>query len=129
MSRKRVLVVGGTGYLGQHLLQGFAKSKGKPFDLAFTHHSTNPHQTLLNPISPSTPFHVDLQSGEGLTTISNTFGQPDVIVNCAAMSVPRACEMDPAAAFATNVPTSLVKWMSGFNASAILIHLSTDQAD
>lgn len=54
--------------------------------------------------------------------------QPHVIVNCAAISVPRACETDPAAAMATNVPSSLVDWSLSFgNDKTLLIHLSTDQ--
>ena len=54
--------------------------------------------------------------------------QPDVVVNCAALSVPRACEMDPAAAMSVNVPSSLVNWLSNFKeSSTLLIHLSTDQ--
>jgi dTDP-4-dehydrorhamnose reductase len=54
--------------------------------------------------------------------------QPDVVVNCAAISVPRACEIDPASAHAINVPSSLVKWLQSFKQnSTLLIHLSTDQ--
>lgn len=54
--------------------------------------------------------------------------QPDVVVNCAALSVPRACEMDPAAAMSVNVPSSLVNWLSSLEGSnSLLIHLSTDQ--
>lgn len=54
--------------------------------------------------------------------------QPDVVVNCAALSVPRACEIDPAAAMSINVPSALVEWMSSFgNGKVLLIHLSTDQ--
>ncbi|RWR91920.1 methionine adenosyltransferase 2 subunit beta [Cinnamomum micranthum f. kanehirae] len=125
MVRTRVLVVGGSGYLGQHLLQGFA---GKPYDLAFTHHSSPP-QRLLDAISPPPfAFHVDLQTGQGFDAITNAFGQPHVVVNCAALSVPRACETDPTAAMAINVPCSLVKWLSSFgDSTTLLIHLSTDQ--
>ena len=54
--------------------------------------------------------------------------QPHVVVNCAAISVPRSCEMDPAAAMSINVPSSLVKWLLSFEESnTLLIHLSTDQ--
>lgn len=54
--------------------------------------------------------------------------QPDVVVNCAALSVPRVCENDPDSAMSTNVPSTLVNWFSCFNESKILlIHLSTDQ--
>ncbi|XP_034708392.1 methionine adenosyltransferase 2 subunit beta [Vitis riparia] len=127
MSKKRVLVVGGTGYLGQHLLQGFSEIQGHPFDLAFTHHSTPP-QPLVHAIPHSRAFHVNLQSGEGFEAISRSFGQPHVVVNCAAISVPRSCEMDPAAAMSINVPSSLVKWLLSFEESnTLLIHLSTDQ--
>ncbi|XP_077223819.1 NAD(P)-binding Rossmann-fold superfamily protein [Tasmannia lanceolata] len=129
MGRKRLLVVGGTGYLGQHLLQEFSKIDGKPYDLAlaFTYRS-NPPQLLLDAIPPVLSFHVDLQIGEGFDSISKIFGQPDVVVNCAAISIPRACEKDPVAAMATNVPCSLVKWLSCFgNSNTLLIHLSTDQ--
>ncbi|PRQ57879.1 putative dTDP-4-dehydrorhamnose reductase [Rosa chinensis] len=56
---------------------------------------------------------------------------PDVVVNCAALSVPRACEMDPAAAMSVNVPSSLVNWLSSLEetqeSNYLLIHLSTDQ--
>nr|DAD47457.1 TPA_asm: hypothetical protein HUJ06_017394 [Nelumbo nucifera] len=74
MDRKRVLVVGGTGYLGQHLLQGFLEMEGKPYDVAFTHHSSPP-QKLLDAVSPCPAFPVDLQTGQGFDTISATFGQ------------------------------------------------------
>lgn len=53
--------------------------------------------------------------------------QPDVVINCAALSVPRACEVDPEAAMSVNVPTALVKWLSSFRDNSLLIHLSTDQ--
>jgi dTDP-4-dehydrorhamnose reductase len=66
-----------------------------------------------------------------LNSLLNEFNyhvQPHVIVNCAAISVPRQCETDPAAAMATNVPSSLVTWLLSFgNDNTLLIHLSTDQ--
>ncbi|KAI9110033.1 hypothetical protein K1719_019074 [Acacia pycnantha] len=128
MSNKKVLIVGGTGYLGQHLLQGYAEISGRPYDLAFTYHSSPPPRVLLDAISGSLAFPVDLKSGSGFEAISKTFGQPDVVVNCAAISVPRACEIDADAARAINVPSSLVKWLQSFDEkSTLLIHLSTDQ--
>ncbi|KAF3441296.1 hypothetical protein FNV43_RR15209 [Rhamnella rubrinervis] len=127
MSRKRALVVGGSGYLGQHVLQGFSETQFE-FDLAFTHHSTPPPQALLTAFPHLLAFHVDLKTGQGFQAISSSFGQPDVVVNCAALSVPRACEVDPAAAMSINVPSSLVQWLLSFEKnSTLLIHLSTDQ--
>ena len=80
-NKKKVLVVGGTGYLGQHLLQAYAASDttngigGSPYDLAFTHHSTPPPQLLLDAIPGSLPFQVDLKTGIGFEAISKAFGQ------------------------------------------------------
>lgn len=54
--------------------------------------------------------------------------QPDIVVNCAALSIPRACEADPAAAMSINVPSSLIQWLSSLGEKkCLLIHLSTDQ--
>ncbi|XP_020598000.1 uncharacterized protein LOC110037639 [Phalaenopsis equestris] len=127
--RTRVLVVGGSGYLGQHLLATLATAEGEtPYDLAFTHHRPIPPQELVDAVSPVMYFRVDLCTGEGFESISTTFGKPHVVVNCAALSVPRACEVDPIEAMATNLPASLVNWLSSFRDSNILlIHLSTDQ--
>ncbi|CAI9101742.1 OLC1v1039139C2 [Oldenlandia corymbosa var. corymbosa] len=128
-NNKKVLVVGGTGYLGQHLLHGFSENQEKcSLALAFTHHSAPPPQPLLQAIPQALPFQVDLRTGDGFDSISEKFGQPDVVVNCAAMSVPRACEIDPTAAMSINVPSVLVNWISSFgNGKVLLIHLSTDQ--
>ncbi|XP_039125011.1 LOW QUALITY PROTEIN: methionine adenosyltransferase 2 subunit beta [Dioscorea cayenensis subsp. rotundata] len=127
--RKRVLVVGGNGYLGQHLLVSLAGAgESLPYDLAFTHHRPISPPELLSAISSAIPFRVDLHTGDGFEAISQFFGQPHVVVNCAAISVPRACEVDPAVAMATNVPSSLVNWLLSFDGcDPFLIHLSTDQ--
>lgn len=131
MSAKKILIVGGRGYLGQHLLQQFtAIQETLPYalSLAFTYHTNPPPERLLKAIRQALPFHVDLRTGNGFDDISQNFGQPDVVVNCAALSVPRACEVDPTAAMAINVPSVLVKWLSSFsNGGTLLIHLSTDQ--
>ncbi|GAB2290975.1 hypothetical protein Dimus_025232 [Dionaea muscipula] len=130
MARKKILVVGGTGYLGQHLLQGFSSST-QPYDLdlAFTYHSNPPPQKLLQALPHHVlSFLVDLRTGHGLDSISESFDQPDVVINCAALSVPRVCEADPAAAMAINVPTALVNWLSSsVGKDTLLIQLSTDQ--
>ncbi|KAG5410515.1 hypothetical protein IGI04_006834 [Brassica rapa subsp. trilocularis] len=137
--KTKVVVVGGTGYLGQHLLQAFAEDR---YDVAFTHHSCPLPGLLLDAFPHFPSFHVDLKTGLGFHSISHHFGQrlsglksticfqPDVVVNCAALSVPRVCEQDPDSALSINVPSSLVNWLSSSfqtKHKTLLIHLSTDQ--
>ncbi|KAF2560190.1 hypothetical protein F2Q70_00016612 [Brassica cretica] len=125
--KTKVVVVGGTGYLGQHLLQALA---GDRYDVAFTHHSCPLPGLLLDAFPHFPSFHVDLKTGLGFHSISHHFGQPDVVVNCAALSVPRVCEQDPDSALSINVPSSLVNWLSSAfqtKHKTLLIHLSTDQ--
>jgi nucleoside-diphosphate-sugar epimerase len=71
--RKRVLVVGGSGYLGQHLLA--ASSTVDRLDVAFTHHSPAPPQPLLETLPSVRAFRADLRSGDGFEAISASFGQ------------------------------------------------------
>jgi nucleoside-diphosphate-sugar epimerase len=71
--RKRVLVVGGSGYLGQHLLA--ASSAADRLDVAFTHHSSTPPQPLLDALPSVRAFRADLCSGDGFEAISASFGQ------------------------------------------------------
>lgn len=73
MSKKKIVVTGGTGYLGQHLLQAYAD--GNAYDLAFTYHSTPLPRPLLEAFPSSLPFQVDLKTGNGFEAISNAFGQ------------------------------------------------------
>ncbi|KAK8963926.1 hypothetical protein KSP40_PGU012395 [Platanthera guangdongensis] len=128
--KKRILVVGGSGFLGQHLLHELDTACGNmpPYDVAFAHHRPAPPPELLVSLSCAAPFSTDLVSGECFECSSGTVCQPHVIINCAALSIPRACEVDPAAAMDINVPTSLIDWLSSFrDDSILLIHLSTDQ--
>ncbi|VVB06816.1 unnamed protein product [Arabis nemorensis] len=128
MEKTKVVIVGGTGYLGQHLLQAFAGKNGGDQYVAFTHHSSPLPHLLLDAFPHFPAFPVDLKSGLGFASISQDFGQPDVVVNCAALSVPRVCEQDPDSAMSINVPCSLVNWLSSFERNkTLLIHLSTDQ--
>ncbi|PNX55244.1 methionine adenosyltransferase 2 subunit beta [Trifolium pratense] len=80
MSKKKILIVGGTGYLGQHLLQSYnanQTSQSHSYDLtvAFTYHSTPLPQPLLDAFPDSQSFHVDFKSAIGFESISNAFGQ------------------------------------------------------
>jgi nucleoside-diphosphate-sugar epimerase len=71
--RKRVLVVGGSGYLGQHLLAALASAGD--VDVAFTHHRDAAPLQLLEALPGVRAFRVDLRSGDGLEAVSASFGQ------------------------------------------------------
>jgi nucleoside-diphosphate-sugar epimerase len=123
MRRLRVLVTGGSGYLGQHLIVGLLKAG---HDVGFTYMSSQ----LSVPVRAE-PFRVDLASGQGLQAAVCGW-RPHVIINCAAISQPAACEHDEAACNAVNVPTRLVEELQALRSepgghAALLIHISTDQ--
>ncbi|XP_024377112.1 uncharacterized protein [Physcomitrium patens] len=126
--KKVILLVGGSGYLGLHLLEDLA-SPTCDCTLAYTYNSHPAPAELVDKLPNVLAFHLDLRSGEGLQEISKSLGTPDVLINCAAISVPRACEQEPEAAKAINVPTVLVQWLNDLGAAQppFLIHLSTDQ--
>ncbi|KAL3700515.1 hypothetical protein R1sor_018537 [Riccia sorocarpa] len=120
-----VLVVGGSGYLGLHLLHYLAAET--KYQLVYTFNKLNvpPNHDSLRHVRG---FQVDLRTGEGLDQISQELGPPAVVVNCAAISVPRECEEDPERAHEVNVPRSLTRWLKSFDhKKPLLIHLSTDQ--
>jgi nucleoside-diphosphate-sugar epimerase len=119
----KVLVTGGSGYLGQFLIVSLSNQQHQ---VAYTY-----LRTALDPSSCSaTRFRVNLASGEGLEEAVLGF-QPDVVINCAAVSQPAACEQDYQAARALNRPEQLVQALQQLQEqhgkTALLIHLSTDQ--
>lgn len=127
MEEELVVVVGGSGYLGLHLLQALANQAN--LRLAFTYFSQPPPPALSTALPHAQAFQVDLRSGQGLDSISAQLGPPRVVINCAAISIPRLCESDPSNAMAINVPHALVQWLSSLAGTdpPLLIHLSTDQ--
>lgn len=118
----KVLITGGSGYLGQFLIVALSNQH----HVAYTY--------LSKPLDPSScnaaGFRVNLASGEGLAEAVGGF-QPDAVINCAAVSQPAACEQDYQTARALNRPERLVQALQQLQEqhgkTALLIHLSTDQ--
>eukprot|EP00878_Enallax_costatus_P011093 GHUV01011585.1.p1 GENE.GHUV01011585.1~~GHUV01011585.1.p1 ORF type:complete len:139 (+),score=13.24 GHUV01011585.1:80-496(+) len=75
-------------------------------------------------------FKVNLATREGLQAAVLDL-QPHIVVNCAAVSQPAACERDYEACKALNVPKQLVTALQQLRHQhghdALLIHISTDQ--
>jgi dTDP-4-dehydrorhamnose reductase len=116
---QRVLVTGGSGYLGQFLVQACADAG---HELFWTYCSTTPAAA-----APGTPLRVDLRTGEGLEACLAACGALDIVVNTAALSQPGACARDGTAAAAINVPERLLAGLALSSPNAFLLHVSTDQ--
>jgi dTDP-4-dehydrorhamnose reductase len=69
---------------------------------------------------------VDLRD-EAATTTAVLDAFPDAIVNCAAVSVPEQCELDPARSQAMNVALPALLARLAHHVSARFIHLSSEQ--
>jgi dTDP-4-dehydrorhamnose reductase len=77
-SRRRVLVTGGSGYLGQHLLEHLALDES--IDLAYTYSTAALPVTALR---IETPFHMDLTDDASIKAVISQF-QPHIVVHTAA---------------------------------------------
>ena len=79
--------------------------------------------------TPIKGYQVDLATGEGLDVVFKKKNY-DVIINCAAMSQPVACERDPEQADKINVPRVLLGLLQEHRASTgrqpLLVHISSD---
>jgi dTDP-4-dehydrorhamnose reductase len=123
-----VLVVGGTGYLGQFLIEDFLR---RGWSVAYTHLSAPP----LAAFPAAAAIRADVAAGadapESLATALARLPELDAVVNCAALSSPAACERDLERAAAANLPAALVAALRALRAAGggepLLIHLSTDQ--
>lgn len=117
---KRVLVVGGSGYVGQFVIQ------------ALTARGARVHVTHRPGREPrGLPGGAQLHPME-ITDVASVAAvvrevAPDVVVNCAAISAIGAVEKDPEAARAVNCPRELVEEIAAEDvAPRLFVHFSTD---
>jgi hypothetical protein len=71
--KRVVLVVGGSGYLGLHVLEALAASPCD-YTLAYTYQSHPPSPELLQKIPHVLPLPLDLRTGHGLESIFDKLG-------------------------------------------------------
>jgi len=69
-----ILVTGGSGYLGLHLIEALAKGFSSQYDVAYTYQSHPPSPELHQKLPNVHSFQVDLRTGRGLDIISSTLG-------------------------------------------------------
>lgn len=110
-SSPTVLILGGTGYLGQFLYVGLSR--------AGFH--------VISKSSKDVDFPCSSQEEFNRAIVEGIQGPIDTVINCVAISQPAECAKDPTKARAVNVPTRLVNWLNMHKKRPLLIHLSTDQ--
>lgn len=84
--RKVILLVGGSGYLGLHVLEALASSD---YTLAYTYNShPSPAAQLPNVLA----FHLNLRNGDGLDAMAKALGTVSLLETYVAMiSTDRSC--------------------------------------
>ena len=141
MVEQRVLITGGSGYLGQHLLVALLEEyKGdEDFSLAFTYRTEPPPVLPEGGRDTVEVFRCDFSvaaasKNDSTTSIASVIGafKPTVIVHTAAMSSPAACAKAPAAALEANAPAALIDGAEALPSGSrkpLIVYLSTDQVN
>ena len=111
----RLLVVGANGLLGSNVTD--VALDGTDHVVA-THHSSNPGFDCSS-------YQLDITDGGDVDAIVSDVC-PDAIINCAAMTDVDGCETDPERAHAVNAEGAANVARAAEQASADLIHTSTD---
>ena len=70
----KILITGGTGYLGQFLVKAFASDSEVPHDVALTYSTKQPSAEQLSLLGPCKAFKTDFTTGEGMDECMRDFG-------------------------------------------------------
>lgn len=115
MSRKRLLISGGSGFLGWHLASEFARE----YEVAFTYSS---HRIS---IPNCQGFSLDVRRSYTIRDCLNRFN-PDTVIHAAALADTGVCQKNPELAYAVNVEGTRRILDSIPNPHARFIYISTD---
>jgi len=119
----RALVLGGTGFLGQHIVHTLQSSEAQPFDVTVA--SSRPIHELQLPAGVRV-VQLDFMSPAIAETAAAVLADvnPDVIINAAALSDLGPSEKDPQAAKLINAPALFYAAVP--RSVRLVIHFSTD---
>jgi len=125
----RVLLIGASGYVGQFLTKEFLSSP--TVNLSLTYNSTPPADEMAT----ATAYQLDLQDSQQIAAVIEK-SDPDIVVNCAAVSSIGQCEKAADKARTVNTPKVLVEALGNVTATSdgeckssrqrLLVHFSTD---
>ena len=152
MPKRVMLLVGGSGWLGQQIVSAFrqpysdSNSSATPVSNSNSDSDSNSnnllsslpvylsdthelHVTYLSTrpyfLPPHQCHHLDLSSPEQCEALIATL-KPDIILNTAAMSSPAACQKHPTVAATINCPSPLLSAVHTHTPSALVLFTSTD---
>ena len=123
MAPRSALVVGGSGYLGQFLVEGLL---ARGWRVAYTYNANAmPAADAAGAIGVRADVRGD--AGRAALAMAALENRVDVVVNCVAISQPRACEEDPEAARIVNSPAASLHALAEAGVQPFFVHISTDQ--
>lgn len=128
--KKVVLLIGGSGWLGQQIVHAFRNPiRSTKFSSTYLTDTHDLHVTYLSSrpyFLPASQCHqLDLSSAEQCHDLIAAL-RPDIVINTAAMSSPVACQKQPEKALAVNCPTQLIEAISTHVPDSLTLFTSTD---
>lgn len=128
--KKVMLLLGGSGWLGQQVVSAFNDlevSEELPSHLLAHSHELHVTYLTCQPYYlPAARCHrLDLSDPTSCKELVACL-RPDIVLNTAAMSSPAACQKHPSAADAVNCPTALLTALREHVPTALVLFTSTD---
>jgi len=117
----KVLITGGSGYLGQHLLASDGAQRPS-LEVGYTF--------CRNPLSAeacgAAAFRMDLTDAASVAEAVSAFA-PSVVIHTAAQASPAVAAKDPSGSTLVNAPAALLDALSELDRPPLVVYISTDQ--